>query len=109
MSRLSVPLSLEIPVPSLSRVTGWLDVFPTERVELRCEIPGSLSWTYSWYKDTNEIGAGQGWLFDSNRATLTIDSASAKHKGQYTCKGQLKDRSVTSNSSPELSLTVYGK
>ncbi|XP_035864206.1 carcinoembryonic antigen-related cell adhesion molecule 5-like isoform X4 [Sander lucioperca] len=100
---------LEIPVPSLKLVTPWLDVFPTERVKLSCVMDGTSDWTYTWYRDGQQVLADGTVSFDSNGATLSISSASAAHVGQYSCKGHLNDRSVSSNSSPGLTLKVYDK
>ncbi|XP_031167298.2 hemicentin-1-like isoform X3 [Sander lucioperca] len=99
----------EIPVPSLKLVTPWLDVFPTERVKLSCVMDGTSDWTYTWYRDGQQVLADGTVSFDSNGATLSISSASAAHVGQYSCKGHLNDRSVSSNSSPGLTLKVYDK
>uniref|UniRef100_A0A3P8S0D3 Ig-like domain-containing protein n=1 Tax=Amphiprion percula TaxID=161767 RepID=A0A3P8S0D3_AMPPE len=101
---------LEIPVPSLKNVTQWLDVFPTESVKLRCGMQSGSGWTYTWYKDKLEVQADNTVLFDSNRATLSINSAvSGKHNGLYECKGHLQDRTVKSISSSPLRLMVYDK
>ncbi|XP_040905851.1 carcinoembryonic antigen-related cell adhesion molecule 5-like isoform X2 [Toxotes jaculatrix] len=97
----------EIPVPSLKKRTQWLDVFPTESVTLNCGMEGSSDWTYTWYKGGQEVQPDNTVTFDKNRATISITSASAKHAGEYSCRGHLHDRSVNSSSSSELSLTVY--
>ncbi|XP_008302306.1 titin-like [Stegastes partitus] len=101
---------LEIPVPSLELKTKWSDVFPTEAAELRCGMQKGSGWTYTWYKDKVEVQADNSVSFDSERATLSINSASpGKHEGQYECKGHLRDRAVSSKSSSPVSLTVYDK
>uniref|UniRef100_A0A3Q1FKB8 Titin-like n=1 Tax=Acanthochromis polyacanthus TaxID=80966 RepID=A0A3Q1FKB8_9TELE len=101
---------LEIPVPSLKKVTQWLDVFPTEGVELSCEMQSGSGWTYTWYKDKVEVQANNTVLFGLNRATLFINSTvSDKHNGLYECKGHLQDRTVKSISSSPLRLMVYDK
>lgn len=106
---LSLFLSLEIPGPSLELITPWLDVFPTESVKLRCGLGNSSDWTYTWYKQLQEVQADNVVSFDSNRATLSISSAAVVHGGQYNCMGHLTDRSVRSNSSSGLTLEVYGE
>ncbi|XP_074500369.1 hemicentin-1 isoform X2 [Sebastes fasciatus] len=100
---------LEIPGPSLELITPWLDVFPTESVKLRCGLGNSSDWTYTWYKQLQEVQADNVVSFDSNRATLSISSAAVVHGGQYNCMGHLTDRSVRSNSSSGLTLEVYDK
>uniref|UniRef100_A0A3Q3LP34 Immunoglobulin superfamily member 1-like n=1 Tax=Mastacembelus armatus TaxID=205130 RepID=A0A3Q3LP34_9TELE len=100
---------VEIPFPSLKQSTKWLDVFPTEAVKLNCGMQGSSDWTYTWYKDGQEIQAGAAVSFDPDHTTLSISSASALHHGQYTCTGKLKfkGRSVKSGFSSGLKLHVY--
>ncbi|XP_044065660.1 basement membrane-specific heparan sulfate proteoglycan core protein isoform X2 [Siniperca chuatsi] len=100
---------LEIPLPSLKLITPWLDVFPTEIVKMSCGMNGSSGWTYTWYKEGQKVQADNVVSFDSNGATLSINSASAAHAGRYKCNGHLKDRSVSSSFSPELTLRVYDK
>ncbi|XP_035512107.1 hemicentin-1-like [Morone saxatilis] len=97
----------EIPAPDVTQETPWLDVFPHEIVKFSCKIKGGLHWIYTWYKDGQELVDNVS--FDSNRATLSIISASTVHAGQYTCMGRVKDRSVNSRSSSGLTLTVYEK
>ncbi|XP_062248266.1 titin [Platichthys flesus] len=97
----------EIPVPHLKNMTEWLDVFPTESVKLSCGMPRGSGWTYTWYKAGEEVKVDDAVSFDPDRSILSISSASAKHEGPYKCKGHLKDRSVSSNTASELSLTVY--
>ncbi|XP_040007920.1 hemicentin-1 isoform X2 [Xiphias gladius] len=99
----------EIPVPTLKPMTQWLDVFPTESVKLSCGMQRGSDWIYMWYKDGQKVQADNTVSFDLNGATLSISSASAKHAGQYHCKGHLQDRSVSSSASSELTLTVYDK
>uniref|UniRef100_UPI0037E79CD5 Fc receptor-like protein 5 isoform X2 n=1 Tax=Semicossyphus pulcher TaxID=241346 RepID=UPI0037E79CD5 len=97
---------LEFPIPPLTRKTQWLNVFPDESVQLKCGVNSSSGLTYTWRRDEQDIHAGDV-SFDSNGATLSIKTASAAHAGRYTCRGHLKERSVSSNSSHGLTLKVY--
>nr|XP_040048759.1 hemicentin-2 isoform X1 [Gasterosteus aculeatus aculeatus] len=98
---------LEIPVPSSKSATP-LDVFPGESVKLSCAMAGGADWTFSWFKDKQPVQPHPTTSSDVGAATLSISSASASHGGQYSCLGKLKSRpSVTSTSSPELTLSVY--
>ncbi|XP_053280695.1 titin isoform X2 [Pleuronectes platessa] len=99
----------EIPVPHLENMTQWLDVFPTESVKLSCWMPRGSGWIFTWYKAGEEVKADDAVSFDPDGSILSISSASAKHEGPYKCKGHLKDRSVSSNTASELTLTVYAK
>ena len=76
---------------------------------MSCEMTDSLTWTYAWYKDGQEVHAGQVVSFDTNKATLFINSASASFRGEYKCKGRLNDRPVSTNYSSGVILTVYGE
>uniref|UniRef100_A0A3Q3JJ02 Ig-like domain-containing protein n=1 Tax=Monopterus albus TaxID=43700 RepID=A0A3Q3JJ02_MONAL len=86
----------ETPVPSLEQSTQWLDVFPHEPVNLTCGIKGSSDWMYTWYKDGQQIQADKTVSFDLDKTSLSISSASPSHRGQYSCRGQLKRSSVIS-------------
>ncbi|XP_071332393.1 cell adhesion molecule CEACAM5 isoform X2 [Trachinotus anak] len=97
----------EIPVPSLKNMTQWLDVFPSESVKFWCGMNGSSDWKYTWYKDEQEVQPDDTVSFDTDKTTLSISSASASHRGQYSCLGKLKSRSVTSTVSSGLALSVY--
>lgn len=72
-------------------------------------MEGSTDWTYEWYKDGRKVQADNDVSFDSDATTLSINSASALHSGQYKCFGKLKSRSVDSVFSSERTLYVYGE
>ncbi|KAI3357704.1 hypothetical protein L3Q82_016109, partial [Scortum barcoo] len=97
----------EIPVPSVENITQWLDVFPTESMKLTCRMNGSSDWTYTWYKDGQQVQAVEAVSFDSHRTNFSINSASPSHRGLYKCSAKLKNRSVSSTNSSELRLYVY--
>lgn len=84
-------------------------MFPAETVEMKCEMNDSSDWTFTWYKDGQMIRADDVVSFDSNEASLSINSASAAHAGTYHCMGHLNKRSVSSSNSSEHILTVYGE
>ncbi|XP_057683015.1 carcinoembryonic antigen-related cell adhesion molecule 5 isoform X2 [Corythoichthys intestinalis] len=98
---------LEIPLPSLTPSNHWADVFPTESVTLRCAMANSSSWTYTWRRDNQVIHSDDTVTFGLDRATLSIRSASPAHGGLYSCSGKLRSRSVISNFTSGLQLTVY--
>lgn len=100
---------LEIPSPKVEKRTSWLHVFPTESVRLSCEMDNSSDWMFTWYKDGQEVHAGQGVSFDQDATVLSINWASASHRGQYSCSGKHKQRSVSSNITSGLQLDVYGE
>ncbi|XP_041656198.1 hemicentin-1 isoform X2 [Cheilinus undulatus] len=100
---------VKVPVPSLTPVTPWLDVFPDELVQLKCEMNSGSEWTYTWFRDGREVRADGVVSLDNNGALLSINSASAAHAGQYKCKGQLEGRPVRSNSSLGLTLSLYAE
>uniref|UniRef100_A0A3P9LUS1 Ig-like domain-containing protein n=1 Tax=Oryzias latipes TaxID=8090 RepID=A0A3P9LUS1_ORYLA len=98
----------EIPVPLLKLRNKQLDVFPKEMVELSCKILLGSGWTYTWYKDGKLIQADKDVVIGTNGATMSFRSDPSHHKTQnYTCKAELKDRSVHSNFSSKVTLMVY--
>ncbi|KAM3617505.1 uncharacterized protein V6R79_007280 [Siganus canaliculatus] len=96
----------EIPVPSLTPVTQWLDVFPTETVKLHCQMKNTLEWTYTWYKDEQEVQVNDVVHLEQSTATLSINAAISS-RGNYKCSGKLRGRSVYSPRTSELQLSVY--
>uniref|UniRef100_A0A3Q2CWJ9 Basement membrane-specific heparan sulfate proteoglycan core protein-like n=1 Tax=Cyprinodon variegatus TaxID=28743 RepID=A0A3Q2CWJ9_CYPVA len=105
----SDPVSLhvsEIPVPVLKRKTQWWDVFPSERAELGCEMEGSSEWIFTWFKNGENV-AGNSVTISEDGSILTITKASGSHHGNYSCSGELKDRTVRSIRSSEATLHVY--
>uniref|UniRef100_A0A3P9ILQ2 Ig-like domain-containing protein n=1 Tax=Oryzias latipes TaxID=8090 RepID=A0A3P9ILQ2_ORYLA len=98
----------EIPVPLLKPRNKQLDVFPEEMVELSCTMLLDSGWTYTWYKDGKLIQADKDVVIGTNGATISFGSDPSHHKTQnYTCKAELKDRSVHSNFSSKVTLMVY--
>ncbi|XP_029689969.1 hemicentin-1 isoform X3 [Takifugu rubripes] len=97
----------EIPSPKVENITQWLHVFPTESLRLSCEMDGSSDWMFSWHKDGQEVHAGQDVSFDKDATVLSINSASASHRGRYSCSGKHKQRTVSSNVSSGIQLDVY--
>lgn len=100
---------LETPIPQLKALTPWLDVFPSETVELGCGASSTPSdWTYEWQKDEQAMSRNSNSVSsDSDGATLTIDSAASSHRGQYKCRATLKSRQVNTSFSAGLTLHVY--
>ncbi|XP_047216558.1 hemicentin-1-like isoform X1 [Girardinichthys multiradiatus] len=96
----------EIPVPLLKPKTQWLDVFPSEGVELSCSMPGSSGWTFTWYKNPAD-DAKDTTTMSNEGESLSITNAKAMHRGKYTCSGKLKERFVSSKNSSEVTLHVY--
>ncbi|KAM6976572.1 V-set and immunoglobulin domain-containing protein 10-like 2 [Aplochiton taeniatus] len=96
-----------VPVPSLENRTPWLDVFPSERVELSCGVPGSSDWSYTWFRGGDPLLADQTVTMGPDGAALTISADSATHAGEYTCKGVLNTRPVNTQQSAGLSLKIY--
>jgi hypothetical protein len=83
-------------------------VFYTERVELSCTVEGSSEWKFTWFRDSKEIQADHVVL-STDGTTLSIPAASVVDAGKYMCKGQHKNRTLTTHNSDELPLTVNGE
>ncbi|XP_016338431.1 basement membrane-specific heparan sulfate proteoglycan core protein-like [Sinocyclocheilus anshuiensis] len=91
-----------LPRSSLT-VTPNSPVFTGERVSLKCEINSDHSdWRYEWYKGSTKVSEHH----TVNRNTLTIERSETSDAGRYTCKGHIDGRSVSSQSSSALSLSV---
>ncbi|XP_051754749.1 Fc receptor-like protein 5 [Ctenopharyngodon idella] len=104
----SVSLSVkDLPTPTLT-VTPDRSVFTGETVNLKCEINSDHSdWRYEWNKYSSMLQRSERYTV--NRDTLSIVEAVKSDQGQYTCKGHIDGRSVSSQSSSAVSLSVEDK
>uniref|UniRef100_A0A8C1SSV6 Ig-like domain-containing protein n=1 Tax=Cyprinus carpio TaxID=7962 RepID=A0A8C1SSV6_CYPCA len=92
----------DLPRPTLT-VTPDSPVFTGETVILKCVINSDHSdWRYVWYKDHTEVSERH----TVNRNTLTIERSKTSDAGQYTCRGHIDRRSVSSQSSFAVYLSV---
>ncbi len=81
-------------------------VFTGETVNLKCVIISDHSdWRYEWYKDSTEVSKHHT-VFEN---TLTIIGSRSSDAGQYWCKGHIDGRSVSSQSSSAVHLSVIGE
>ncbi|XP_067255898.1 Fc receptor-like protein 5 isoform X2 [Chanodichthys erythropterus] len=93
-----------LPTSTLT-VTPNRSVFTGERVNLKCEINSDHSdWRYEWNKDSLMLQTSEHYTV--NRDTLSIVGAVKTDEGQYTCKGHIDGRSVSSQSSFAVYLSV---
>uniref|UniRef100_A0A672MYW6 Si:cabz01036006.1 n=1 Tax=Sinocyclocheilus grahami TaxID=75366 RepID=A0A672MYW6_SINGR len=92
----------DLPRPTLTVTPD--SVFAGERVSLKCVINSDhRDWRYEWYKYRTDV---------SKRNTgniLTIERSETSDAGQYTCKGHIDGRSVSSHSSFAVYLSVKGE
>uniref|UniRef100_A0A9J8A1H0 Ig-like domain-containing protein n=1 Tax=Cyprinus carpio carpio TaxID=630221 RepID=A0A9J8A1H0_CYPCA len=98
----SVSLSVKaLPRPTLTVTPDT--VFTGERVSLKCVINSDHSnWRYEWYKDSTNVSERH----TVNTNTLTIERSETSDAGLYTCRGHIDGRSVSSQSSSAVSLSV---
>uniref|UniRef100_A0A8C1YJR3 Ig-like domain-containing protein n=1 Tax=Cyprinus carpio TaxID=7962 RepID=A0A8C1YJR3_CYPCA len=102
MSLILAGLTQDLPRPTLT-VTPDSPVFTGETVILKCVINSDHSdWRYVWYKDHTEVSERH----TVNRNTLTIERSKTSDAGQYTCRGHIDRRSVSSQSSFAVYLSV---
>uniref|UniRef100_A0A8C9RZK2 Ig-like domain-containing protein n=1 Tax=Scleropages formosus TaxID=113540 RepID=A0A8C9RZK2_SCLFO len=93
------PLNLKITAV-LTLQSGWTEMFPSEKVTLRCDLQGSSGqWDYRWSKDGQELP-------NRNGDTLTIHSATQSDTGRYSCKGRYRKRTIFSEKSNDVSLKI---
>jgi len=87
-------------------------LFTGETVKLKCVINSYHSdWRYEWYKDKGR-GRAISRTYDRytvNGDTLSIDKVITSDQGQYSCKGHIDGRSVSSRESSAVSLSVKGE
>ncbi|KAM4609956.1 obscurin-like protein 1 [Polymixia lowei] len=98
---------LDLPKPSVKQQTQWLDVFPSEKVELSCEVQGSSDWTFTWHRDGQQINADSAVSLAPEGSILTITPGSQIYSGNYVCRGHHKAKSVTTEDSDSLTLQVH--
>ncbi len=94
----------DLPRSTLT-VTPDSPVFTGETVNLKCVIESDSNWRYKWYKDSSEVSKS----YTVKENTLTIIGSRSSDAGQYTCKGHIDRRSVSSHTSSAVSLSVTGE
>uniref|UniRef100_A0A673IJX7 Ig-like domain-containing protein n=1 Tax=Sinocyclocheilus rhinocerous TaxID=307959 RepID=A0A673IJX7_9TELE len=95
----------DLPRSTLT-VTPNSPVFTGERVSLKCVInPDHSNWRYEWYKGSTKVS--EHHTVKGN--TLTIERSKTSDAGRYTCKGHIDGRSVSSQSSSPVYLSVTGE
>ncbi|XP_076597526.1 hemicentin-1 [Chaetodon auriga] len=105
-----IPTVYEPPVPTLQLQSTWLDVFPSEKVVFNCKINGSSDWTFTWFRDDQEVqDSDPNVSLPADKSVLKITAATQTYSGQYSCLGHHKTKSVASAPSLPLRLTVYAK
>ncbi|XP_041095319.1 Fc receptor-like protein 5 isoform X2 [Polyodon spathula] len=93
----------ERPQAVLTQEPAWTQLYESESVTLRCQVPGHYSgWTFTWYKD----GINQDSYNRIDGDRYTISSITQYHSGKYTCKGERRDNISYSKTSDALTLTV---
>ncbi|XP_052458801.1 neuronal cell adhesion molecule-like [Carassius gibelio] len=103
----SVSLSVKDLPRSTLTVTPDNTVFTGERVSLTCVIESDhRDWRYEWWKGNSNIPVSQRYTVDRN--TLTVEGSESSDEGQYTCRGHIEGRSVSSQSS-SVSFSVKGE
>ncbi|XP_050957250.1 carcinoembryonic antigen-related cell adhesion molecule 5-like, partial [Labeo rohita] len=93
----------DLPTSTLT-VTPDSPVFTGETVNLKCVIESHSNWRYEWYKSSTKVSEHH----TVNGNTLTIVQSKTSDEGQYTCKGHIYGRSVSSQTSSAVSLSVKG-
>uniref|UniRef100_A0A8C1WY61 Ig-like domain-containing protein n=1 Tax=Cyprinus carpio TaxID=7962 RepID=A0A8C1WY61_CYPCA len=101
----SVSLTVKESPRSTLTVTPDSPVFTGERVSLKCEIESNSDWRYEWNKDGTKVSERH----TVNRNTLTIERSKTSDAGVYTCRGHIDRRSVSSQSSSAVYLSVKGE
>ncbi len=102
----------DLPRSTLT-VTPDSPVFTGETFNLKCVIISDHSnWIYEWYKVSGYKSVMlqmSYYRYTVNRNTLTIEQSTTSDAGQYTCKGHIDRRPVSSNTSSAVHLSVTGE
>nr|XP_033485460.1 titin isoform X2 [Epinephelus lanceolatus] len=80
------------PEPSVQLLSGWTEVFLSEKVEFSCNVDGSSDWTFTWYRDEQQVQDSDPNV-SIEGSKLTITAASDAQSGSYSCKGHHKTKS----------------
>ncbi len=107
LSRFVLSVFTDSPRSTLT-VTPDSPVFTGETVNLTCVIESYSNWRYEWYKDSVMLQTSY-YRYTVNRDTLSISEVITSDAGQYTCKGHIDRRSVSSHTSSAVSLSVTGE
>ncbi|XP_034144969.1 Down syndrome cell adhesion molecule-like [Esox lucius] len=104
----SISESVYMSVNALPKATLTVDpnpVFTGEKVTLTCSVESDSDWArYVWYKDNTFY---PNRLSQYSGATLTINSVKESDRGLYWCQGRLNSRGTTSDTSDQVTITVY--
>ncbi|XP_043080654.1 Fc receptor-like protein 3 isoform X2 [Puntigrus tetrazona] len=85
------------PKAQLTVNPEWTEYFVTEKINLRCKIEdGSSGWIFEWIKDS--------WTSEKD----DVQTLNVKHSdsGEYSCRGKLSNRQVTTQQSNTFQLKV---
>ncbi|KAK6468672.1 Fc receptor-like protein 5, partial [Huso huso] len=95
----------ERPQAVLTQEPAWTQIFRSETVTLRCQVPGHYTdWKFTWYKAGWNAPVTQDSYSSIDGDRYTISYATQYHSGEYTCKG--KRRGNPSDTSDALALRV---
>ncbi|XP_058874288.1 Fc receptor-like protein 5 isoform X2 [Acipenser ruthenus] len=97
----------ERPQAVLTLEPAWTQIFKSERVTLRCQVPGDYTdWRFTWYKAGRNAPVTQYSYSSTDGDSYTISSATKDHSGEYTCQGERTGNPSYSKTSDALTLRV---
>ncbi|XP_058874536.1 titin-like [Acipenser ruthenus] len=109
-SKTSNALTLRVserPQAVLTQEPAWTQIYESERVTLRCQIPGDYTdWRFTWYKARRNAPVTQDSYSSIDGDRYTISYATRDHSGEYTCKGERTGNPSYSKTSDALTLRV---
>ncbi|KAG9330123.1 hypothetical protein JZ751_027249, partial [Albula glossodonta] len=103
-SQRSDPITLTVkalPKATLTVEPKWSPLYTGETVTLKCEVDSHSNWTYFWY-----INQSHAAIPSTSEYNVTITAAAGSDQGQYWCEGRQEGRTVTSQRSDPITLTV---
>ncbi|XP_058874514.1 Fc receptor-like protein 5 [Acipenser ruthenus] len=97
----------ERPQAVLTQEPAWTQIYESERITLRCQVPGRYTdWRFTWYKAGRNAPVTQDYYSSTDGDSYTISSAAQYHSGEYTCKGERSGNPSYSKTSDALTLRV---
>ncbi|KAK1150658.1 low affinity immunoglobulin gamma Fc region receptor III-A-like isoform X1, partial [Acipenser oxyrinchus oxyrinchus] len=99
--------STELPKAVLTQESEWIQIYESESVTLRCQVPGNYTeWRFTWYNAGTNGPVTQDYYISTDGDSYTISSAAQHHSGDYACRGGRRGNPSYSTISNSLTLIV---
>ncbi|MGH0172935.1 UNVERIFIED_CONTAM: hypothetical protein FKN15_015381 [Acipenser sinensis] len=97
----------DLPKAVLTQESEWIQIYESESVTLRCQVPGNYTeWRFTWYNAGANGPVTQDFYISTDGDSYTISSAAQYHSGVYACRGGRRGNPSYSTISNSLTLIV---